>query len=64
MLGIDIMHTARALIDSHGTKAAHEAAQRARTAEAAGKAEDARWWRLVEQAVSDVHTWERRWVKT
>ncbi len=63
MLGIDIMHVARGLIDSHGATAAEEAARQAGKAEAAGDAEEAQWWRLVERAVSDVHASERRWVR-
>lgn len=42
---------ARALYDAHGDKAEAEAAQKMKTAEAAGKAEEVEQWRSVREAV-------------
>jgi hypothetical protein len=47
----EIHDYARQLLDAHGDKALAEAAQKARSCEEKGKAEEAEAWRHVEAAI-------------
>jgi hypothetical protein len=54
MLGIDIMHDAAALVNSHGARALEEAEKRARVAEDRGQKAQAERWRRIESALKDM----------
>jgi len=54
MLGIDIMHDADALVNSHGARAIDEAAKRARAFEDKGQKAQAERWRRIEAALRDM----------
>jgi hypothetical protein len=47
----EIQDYARQLLDAHGDKALAEAAQKARSFEEKGNAEEARTWRRIEAAI-------------
>jgi len=47
----EIQDYARQLIEAHGDKAVAEAAQKARSFEEKGNAEDAKTWRRIEAAI-------------
>lgn len=50
----EIHDFARRLYNAHGPRAAAEAAQKARSCEESGKAEDAKAWRHVEAAIKQM----------
>ena len=50
----EINDYARRLLNAHGPKAAAEAAQKARSCEESGKAEEAETWRHVEAAIREM----------
>jgi hypothetical protein len=54
MLEAEIHDYARALLDAHGSKAAAEAAQKARSFEEKGDAEEAATWRHIEAAIKQM----------
>jgi hypothetical protein len=54
MSGLDVQDYARQLFEAHGPKAVAEAAQRARALEGQGKSEEAKTWRLVEEALKEM----------
>jgi hypothetical protein len=54
MSGLDVQDYARQLFEAHGPKAVAEAAQKARSLEAQGKREEAKTWRLVEEALKEM----------
>ncbi len=54
MQEVEIHDYARRLFNARGAKAAAEAAQKARSCEESGKAEDARTWRHVETAIKQM----------
>ena len=47
----EIQDYARQLLDAHGDKALAEAAQKARSFEATGNADEAKTWRRIEAAI-------------
>jgi hypothetical protein len=51
MHAVEIEEHARMLMDSHGSKAIAEAAQKARTLEEQGDKEQAQTWRRIEAAL-------------
>jgi hypothetical protein len=51
MQAMEIQEHARKLRDAHGEKAAAEAAQKAKTCEQQGDAEQAQTWRRIERAL-------------
>jgi hypothetical protein len=54
MSGLDVQDYARQLFEAHGPKAVAEAAQKARSLEEQGKSEEAKTWRLVEEALKEM----------
>jgi hypothetical protein len=54
MSGLDVQDYARQLFEAHGQKAVAEAAQMARSLEEQGKSEEAKTWRLVEEALKEM----------
>lgn len=54
MLATEIQEHARRLYQAHGDKAVAEAAQKARSLEETGSAEDARTWRRIEEAIKQM----------
>jgi hypothetical protein len=54
MQAIEIQEHARKLRDAHGDRAALEAAQKAKSLEAAGKTDEAKVWRRIERALREL----------
>jgi hypothetical protein len=54
MQGVDLQDYARQLLEAHGDKAVAEAAQKARALEEQGKSEEAKTWRLIEEALKEM----------
>jgi ribosomal protein S19 len=54
MQGADVSDFARQLYQAHGPKAAAEAAQKARSLEQQGKAEEAKTWRRIEATLKEM----------
>lgn len=54
MLATEIQEHARKLYQAHGEKAVVEAAQRAKSLEETGSADDARTWRRIEAALKQM----------
>lgn len=54
MLATEIQEHARKLYQAHGDKAVLEAAQKAKSLEETGSADDARTWRRIEAALKQM----------
>jgi hypothetical protein len=54
MLATEIQEHARKLLQAHGDKAVIEAAQKAKSLEESGSADDARTWRRIEAALKQM----------
>jgi hypothetical protein len=54
MSGLDVQDYARQLFEAHGPKAVAEAAQKASSLEEQGQKDEAKTWRLVEEALKEM----------
>ena len=54
MKTLEVADAARRLVDAHGAKAEAEAAQKARSHEAAGELDEAAAWRKVQEVIREM----------